>query len=73
MEKEQQLYNKFVDVLTSKLDSEEMTAKDLDVVMKFLQYNNIQATVKHKGVESLNNKINELPFDDEELPLKRIK
>lgn len=71
MEKEQQLYDKFVDVLADKLENEP-TAKDLEVVLKFLQSQNIQAsTTKHTGLNQLASK---LPFEDEdELPLRRIK
>lgn len=76
MEREQELYDKFVDVLTDKLDGEP-TAQDLSVVLNFLKYNNIQATTKHKGLKGLADKANnylELPFDGEdEVPLKRVK
>ena len=71
MTKEQELYDKFVDVLTKKLNGE-ITPKELDVVLKFIQSQNLQATPeKHQG---LNNLASKLPFDNEnELPLKRIK
>ena len=74
MEKEQQLYDAFVDVLTDRLDNEP-SAQDLAVILNFLKYNNIQATDKHKGVRNLTDKLNsQLPFEDEgEQPLKRIK
>lgn len=76
MEREQKLYDKFVEVLTNRLESEP-TAQDLSVVLNFLKYNNIQATTKHKGLKNLAEKANdylELPFDGEdEVPLKRVK
>lgn len=76
MEKEQKLYDTFVDVLTEKLDNEP-SAQDLAVILNFLKYNNIQATDKHKGVAKLTNKLNsQLPFEDDEdelQPLRRIK
>ena len=77
MDKERQLYDKFVDVLSDRLD-EDPSPKDLEVVMKFLQNNNIQATQQHKGLNTLTQKATSLPFEDEdELPternLKRIK
>lgn len=72
MSKEQDLYDKFVDVLIDKLESEEATAKDLEVVFKFVQYQNLKANPeKHSGLTDLSTK---LPFDDEDvLPFKRVK
>lgn len=73
MDKERDLYDKFVDVLSDRLDSEP-TPKDLEVILKFLQNNNIQATTKHSGLNELVSKATSLPFEDEEeLPLRRIK
>lgn len=73
MDKERDLYDKFVDVLSDRLDSEP-TPKDLEVILKFLQNNNIQATTKHSGLSELASKATSLPFEDEEeLPLRRIK
>jgi len=74
MDKEQDLYDKFVDVLNSRLESEP-SAQDLAVVLNFLKYNNIQATTKHKGVARLQENLKtKLPFDEEdELPLRRLK
>lgn len=71
MSKEQDLYDKFVDVLLNKMDCEP-TAKDLEVVMKFLQNQNIQASpTKHTGLNELTSK---LPFEDDDiLPLKVVK
>jgi hypothetical protein len=72
MSKEQELYDKFVEALIDKLEQEEPTAKDLEVVMKFVQYQNLQADKgKHKGLQQLEE---DLPFDDELPPnLRRIK
>lgn len=71
--KEQQLYDKFVDVLSARLESEP-TAQDMAVILNFLKYNGIQATRKHEGLNNLANIATELPFDDEDmLPLKRVK
>ena len=74
MEKEQELYDKFVEALIDKVETED-TTKDLYLVMKFLETQNIQASPeKHQGLNSLNNKVSDLPFDeDDELPLRRIK
>lgn len=71
MTKEQDLYDKFVDVLKERLDGEP-TPKDLEVVMKFLQSQNIQASpTKHNGLSELSTK---LPFEDEDtLPLRVVK
>lgn len=71
MTKEQDLYDKFVDTLIEKLDNEP-TAKDLEVVMKFVQYQNLQADKgKHSGLKDLETK---LPFEDENiLPLRMNK
>lgn len=73
--KEQQLYDNFVDVLNDRLENEP-SAQDLAVILNFLKYNNIQASSKHKGVSKLTDKIqSQLPFEDEdELPaIRRIK
>lgn len=75
MEKEQELYDRFVEVLNDRLDAEP-SAQDLAVVLNFLKYNNIQATSKHKGVAKLTDKISsQLPFEDEELlpDIRRVK
>lgn len=72
MSKAQDLYDKFVDVLIEKLQYEP-TAKDLDVVMKFVQYEDLHADKnKHKGLQDLEEL---LPFEEEsELPtLRRVK
>lgn len=75
MDKEQELYDRFVDVLNDRLDAEP-SAQDLAVVLNFLKYNNIQASSKHKGVAKLTDKIKtQLPFEEEdELPdIRRVK
>ena len=72
MSREQDLYDKFVEVMIEKLECEP-TAKDLDVVMKFVQYQNLQADKsKHNGLQKLEEV---LPFDGEdELPaIRRVK
>ena len=73
MSKAQELYDKFVDVLIEKLECEETTAKDLDVILKFVQYEDLHADkTKHKGLQDLEAA---LPFEEEsELPtLRRVK
>lgn len=66
MTDEYEIYDKFVDVLNERLENEPST-KDLAVVLDFLKYNNIQASKRHKGVNQLTNKVQDLlPFDDEE-------
>lgn len=74
MSKEQELYDKFVDVLNAKLEGD-ITPKELDIVMNFLKNNNIQASNKHQGLSNLANNAMNLPFEDEdELPsIKRVK
>lgn len=73
MEKEQKLYDSFVNILTRKLE-EGPTPKELEIVMNFLKNNNIQATLKHSNLNELKEKTVSLPFeDDDELPLKRVK
>lgn len=73
MDKERQLYDKFVDVLNEKLNDEEIKPKELEIIMNFLKNQNIQATTNHEGLSRLNEKFN-LPFEeDDEQPLRRIK
>lgn len=72
MKKEQLLYDKFVDMLNNILDGEP-TPKELEIIMNFLKNNNIQATITNKGLSNLNDKVMKLPFDEDEIPLKRIK
>lgn len=77
MDKERLLYDSFVQVLLEKVQSNEATPKELEIVMTFLKNNNIQASSKHSGLAQLAKEATNLPFDDEdELPersLKRIK
>lgn len=72
---EQDLYDKFVGVLSKELDAETISPKSLDVVQKFLAQQGIQASSsKNKGLSELTKKATELPFEDEdEIPLKRVK
>lgn len=72
MSKEQELYDKFVEVLIDKLDADEPSAKDLEVVFKFVQYQNLKAAPdKHQGLKDLSEK---LPFEDDNiLPLRPAK
>ena len=72
MSREQDLYDKFVEVMIEKLECEP-TAEDLDVVMKFVQYQNLQADKgKHQGLKDLESV---LPFEEgDELPaIRRVK
>lgn len=72
--REQKLYDKFVDKLLEKLESEEIAPKELEIVMKFLDNQNIQATTKHKGLNELTKSAMDLPFEDEDvIPLRRSK
>lgn len=76
MDKEREIYDKFVEVLNDKLDGEP-SAQDLTVILNFLKHNNIQATTKHTGVAKLTEKAaTKLPFEDDEidnvLPLRRV-
>lgn len=72
MKKEQLLYDKFVDKLNNILDGEP-SPKELEIVMNFLKNNNIQASITNKGLSNIADKVMKLPFDEEEMPLKRIK
>lgn len=73
--REQKLYDKFVDTLLEKLDNSEIAPKELEIVMKFLDNQNIQAAAdKNKGLAELTKKAMELPFEDEdESPIRRVK
>ncbi len=73
--REQKLYDKFVDRLLEKLDNSEIAPKELEIVMKFLDNQNIQAAAdKNKGLAELTKKAMELPFEDEdESPIRRVK
>ena len=72
--REQLLYDKFVDTLLAKLDNSEIAPKELEIVMKFIDSQGLQASDKHKGLSELTQKAMELPFDDDnEQPLRRIK
>lgn len=76
LSREQKLYDKFVDTLLEKLDNDEITAKELEIVMKFLDNQNIQASNKHQGLSELAENAMKLPFEDEdELPtnIRRVK
>lgn len=67
MQKERQLYDKFVDVLNEVLDNEP-TPQHLKIVREFLADNNISAlSDKHEGLGILSEKTSTLPFEDEEL------
>lgn len=73
MSKEQELYDRFVETLIDKLECDEPSAKDLEVIMKFIQYEDLHADKnKHKGLQDLEER---LPFEEEsELPtLRRVK
>lgn len=71
--KEQELYDKFVDKLLELLDKEEITDKELRVILNFIESQNLQASPEaNEDLNSLANKFKlTLPFDTEELPLER--
>lgn len=73
MEKERELYDSFVNILLKKVSDASATPKELEIIMNFLKNNNIQASNQHKGLSELTNIALNLPFDDNEIPLKRIK
>lgn len=73
MEKERKLYNKFVDKLTNLLDNPDITPKEMSIILDFLKANNIQATEENKGVKDLLDKLDDLPFDVDELPIERFR
>lgn len=72
MSKEQELYDKFVDALIEKVDCDEPSAKDLDVVFKFIQYQNLKANPNKNP--KLGELADKLPFEDDNvLPLRPAK
>lgn len=74
MEKERELYDAFVDVLLRKINDDTASPKELEIVMNFLKNNNIQATMKHKGLTELTKATACLPFEENELPtIRRFK
>ena len=76
MTTEQELYNKFVDVLNKELTKTEVSPKSLDVIQKFIAQQGLQASsARNKGLGELANKAIGLPFEDEdELPkISRVK
>lgn len=70
MNKERELYNKFVDKLLTLLENPDITEKELRVILNFLDNNNIQADLKsNKGLQELADNFElDLPFEVEELP-----
>lgn len=74
MDKERALYNKFLDKLNELLDNPDVTDKELRIILNFLEANNIQANPEaNEQLKELANKYSEdLPFDDEELPIERL-
>ena len=70
--KEQKLYDKFVDKLLEILEKEEVTDKELRVILNFIETQNLQANPdENEGLNKLAEKFKiELPFDTEELPLE---
>lgn len=73
MDKERKLYDKFVDKLNDLLDSEEITSKELNVILNFLNDNDIKAQSDvHQGLVNLKAKLSDLPFDVDELPIERL-
>ena len=76
MDKERQLYNSFVDILIEKVESKDVTPKELEIVMNFLKNNNIQAHPSHSGLSKLTQEALNLPFNDDldnELSIRRVK
>ena len=71
MEKERELYNKFIDCLIELLESDGTDPKILNVILNFLKNNNIQVTEANEGLKQLQTSlISKLPFDDVDLVLK---
>lgn len=71
MDKERLIYDLFTDKLINLLQSDEITDKQLSVILKFLEDNNIQADPsKNEKLKELASEI-DLPFDLDELPLER--
>lgn len=72
MDKERILYDKFVQKLIELVDNPEVSSKELAIILKFLENNNIQATQENEGLKNLADKFRiELPFMEEEIDIKR--
>lgn len=70
MEKERNLYNKFIDCLINHLENDDTDPKVLNVILNFLKNNNIQATEDNESLRQLKaSLISKLPFDNEDLDL----
>ena len=72
MDKERVLYDKFVQKLIDLIDNPDVTSKELGIILKFLENNNIQATTENKGLAELSHKFEiDLPFMEQELEIER--
>ena len=65
MNKERELYNSFVELLTEKIRDGEASSKDLDIIRQFLKDNNIQATMENPQLNQLTQECLDLPFDED--------
>lgn len=73
MDKIQELFDKFVDYLLGRLDEDVIDPKELSVIQGFLKSQDIGASEKHKGLNALSENFEALPFDSDEMPIRRVK
>lgn len=74
MDKERELYNKFLNKLNKLLDNPDITDKEMRIILNFLENNDIKANPEtNQELQKLNEKFStELPFDLDELPIERF-
>lgn len=74
MDKERELYNKFLNKLNELLDNPDITDKEMRIILNFLENNDIKANPEtNQELQKLNEKFStELPFDLDELPIERF-
>lgn len=70
---ERDLYDAFAESLLVKVQDGTATPKELEIVLAFLKYNNIQATKDHPALNGLANAALDLPFDEDNVvPIRGV-
>ena len=70
---ERDLYDAFAESLLVKVQDGTATPKELEIVLAFLKYNNIQATKDHPALNELANAALDLPFyEDNVVPIRGV-
>lgn len=70
---ERDLYDAFAESLLVKVQEGTATPKELEIVLAFLKYNNIQATKDHPTLNGLANAALDLPFDEDNVvPIRGV-